>query len=147
MSSRELIYAGYRHRFGFQLSKKSLDVSRKNSWKNRWKKNQKHFLKFFCLAFFWTTQLCGPATCFSVRWRFIYGKFWKIYVNGTLRRDITKPPFLSLRASFTETFSAPAEKWKQNLARDSRRENARKNSSNRSKFFAFCWICEWMHQQ
>ena len=55
---------------------------------------------------FWTTQLCRPATSFSVRWRFIYGKFWKIYVNGTLRRDITKPPFLSLRASFTETFSA-----------------------------------------
>ena len=49
-------------------------------------------------AAFWTTQLRGPATSFSVRWRFIY-------VNGTLRRDITKPLFLALRASFTETLS------------------------------------------
>ena len=29
-----------------------------------------------------------------------------IYVNGTLSRDITKPSFLALRASFTETLSA-----------------------------------------
>ena len=88
-------------------------------------------------AAFWTTQLHGPATSFSVRWRFIY-------VNGTLRRDITKPLFLALRASFTETFSVrlsrlpeSAEKRKQKFRQETTRHSRGKNSSNRSKVICF----------
>ena len=45
---RQHFLSCFRHCFGFQLSKKSLDVLRKNSWKNL-KELMKKKLQIFCL--------------------------------------------------------------------------------------------------